>query len=93
MNSNWGMGQCGTRISSDPRVFGPYTWRTLHRFAEHYPVAPTPSVKEACVNWINALPLIIPCAHCGNDLYEVSTKRLLPCERLPERYSIGEAVW
>ncbi|GAB5037905.1 augmenter of liver regeneration [Nannochloropsis oceanica] len=68
--SDWPVGKCGNRTTGDPRVFGPYTWRTVHRFAQHYPVSPTPDVQEACVNFVNALPFLLPCPHCGYDLSE-----------------------
>lgn len=61
------MGQCGVRTTADPRVFGPFTWRTLHKFAQHYPLAPSNQTQEACVNFINSLPFLIPCPHCGYD--------------------------
>lgn len=65
--SNWAMGQCGNRTTADPRVFGPYTWRTLHRFMQHYPLSPSAETQEACVRFVNALPWLIPCPHCGYD--------------------------
>ncbi|TFJ83153.1 hypothetical protein NSK_005542 [Nannochloropsis salina CCMP1776] len=68
--SDWPMGQCGNRTTGDPRVFGPYTWRTVHRFAQFYPIDPTTEVQEACVNFINALPFLLPCPHCGHDFVD-----------------------
>ena len=44
--SPWPMGQCGQRTTADPRVFGPETWRTLHRFAQNFPTAPDPEVSQ-----------------------------------------------
>lgn len=70
--SPWGMGQCGNRTTEDPRVFGGPAWRTFHRFAEQYPQNPLPEVINGCVNFINALPYMIPCAHCGYALSQVS---------------------
>lgn len=61
----------GNRTTGDPRVFGPYTWRTVHRFAQFYPIDPTTEVQEACVNFINALPFLLPCPHCGHDFVDV----------------------
>ncbi len=60
-----------TRTTADPRVFGPYTWRTLHRFMQFYPVAPTAQTQQSCVNFVNALPFLIPCPHCGYDFSQV----------------------
>ena len=70
--SDWAVGTCGNRISSDSRVFGPPTWRTLHIFAEHYPENPLPHVQRSCVNFINALPFLLPCPYSGNSFAQVS---------------------
>jgi len=67
--------QPGNRTTADPRIFGPVTWRTVHRFAQHYPVSPTPDVQEACINFVNALPFMLPCPHCGYDLSQVISHR------------------
>ena len=65
--SNWAMGECGTRTSADPRVFGPPAWLTFHTFAQNYPASPTAAVKASCIAFINAIPLMLPCPHCGYD--------------------------
>lgn len=70
--SDWPVGTCGKRTSADPRVFGPPTWRTLHIFAEHYPVQPLPDVQRGCVNFINALPFLLPCPYSGYGFSQVS---------------------
>lgn len=62
------------RTTADPRVFGPYTWRTLHRFMQHYPETPSSQTQTACVNFVNALPFLIPCPHCGYDFSQVSDR-------------------
>ena len=61
-------GSCGSRVSWDPRVFGPHTWKTLHTFAVNYHSPPTEAAVDACTNFINALPYLIPCSHCAWDL-------------------------
>lgn len=65
--SNWAMGECGTRTSADPRIFGPPAWLTFHTFAQNYPAFPTADVKLSCAAFINAIPLMLPCPHCGYD--------------------------
>ena len=60
-------GSCGSRVSWDPRVFGPHTWKTLHTFAVNYHSPPTEAAVDACTNFINALPYLIPCSHCAWD--------------------------
>ena len=61
-------GSCGSRPSWDSRVFGPHTWKTLHTFAVNYHSPPTEAAVDACTNFINALPYLIPCSHCAWDL-------------------------
>lgn len=69
------MGSCGTRVTTDPRTFGPDAWRMLHYFAENYPSQPGAQTQEACVNFLNAIPHILPCTLCGFDFAEVRKKR------------------
>jgi len=65
--SDWPMGQCGTRTTSDPRVFGPEAWITFHRFAQNYPERPNENTYDACTQFIRSIPYMLPCAHCGYD--------------------------
>jgi hypothetical protein len=59
------MGACGERSTADPRVWGPEAWRTLHVFAQNYPTDPSQQAIEACANFINALPFMLPSALAG----------------------------
>lgn len=68
--SDWPMGQCGSRTTADPRVFGPEAWRTLHRFAQNYPTDPNDETIKSCINFTNAIPHMLPCAHCGFDFQQ-----------------------
>lgn len=68
--SDWPMGQCGNRATSDPRIFGPEAWRTFHRFAQNYPSEPDSTTQQACRNFLNAIPYMLPCGHCGYDFAE-----------------------
>ena len=77
--SDFAMGECGSRTTADPRVFGPPAWRAFHLFAQNYPTQPTATVKAACVAFVNSLGYMLPCPHCGfdfisfievNELYE-----------------------
>jgi hypothetical protein len=43
--SNFAMGECGSRTTADPRIFGPPAWRAFHLFAQNYPTQPTATVK------------------------------------------------
>ena len=77
--SDFAMGECGSRTTADPRIFGPPAWRAFHLFAQNYPTQPTATVKAACVTFVKSLAYMLPCPHCGfdfisfiqvNDLYE-----------------------
>lgn len=68
------MGSCGTRTTIDPRTFGPDAWTMLHYFAENYPAQPSAQTQEACVNFLNAIPQVLPCTLCGFDFAEVRTR-------------------
>jgi hypothetical protein len=61
-------GTCGSRSSSDPRVFGPHFWKTFHTMAVNYHSPPTKAALGACSAFIKALPYMIPCTHCAWDL-------------------------
>lgn len=63
-------GYVGNVSSRDPRVFGPDAWRTLHRFSIWFPKSPSTQAQTACRNFMQGLPYMIPCAHCGYHLQE-----------------------
>ena len=56
---------CAHQKTSDPRIFGPEMWITLHRIAANYLENPTNEEKKQAINFINSLPYMIPCQHCG----------------------------
>ena len=45
-------------------------WPSLHYMSVWYPENPNTQVKQACENFVRALPLMIPCPHCGWHLDE-----------------------
>ena len=65
-------GSCATKDNhigtTDPRVFGPSLWRAFHLIAANFPSPPTDAAHQACVNFVMALPYLVPCRHCGWDL-------------------------
>lgn len=63
-------GYCGPVPSANPRVFGPSVWHTLHVMAKSYPNAPNKDTVDACNKFTSALPLMLPCDHCGYHLNE-----------------------
>jgi hypothetical protein len=50
--------------SSNPLVWGPIFWYTLHNSAAHYPVNASPLVKQRMKNRILAIPYEISCRTC-----------------------------
>jgi hypothetical protein len=50
--------------TSDPKVWGPSFWFTLHVSAAHYPENPSQIVRERMKHRILAIPYEVPCATC-----------------------------
>lgn len=52
--------------TTDPKVWGPYMWFTLHTFSANYPInGGSELVKEQFRNYIRSIPFIIPCRDCS----------------------------
>ena len=51
--------------SSDPRIFGPPTWRCLHILAQNYPVNATARKQKRCKRFLYSLSYLLPCRHCA----------------------------
>ena len=50
--------------TSDPKVWGPPFWFSLHVSAAHYPEEPSKIVKERMKQRILAIPYEVPCSTC-----------------------------
>ena len=51
--------------TDDPtNYWGPQLWFTLHNSSRHYPIHASPLYAERMKQFINALPIIIPCESC-----------------------------
>ena len=50
--------------TSDPNIWGPAYWFSLHNAAAHYPLEANNIVKERMKNRILAIPYEIPCTAC-----------------------------
>ena len=59
---------CPKQSSSNPTIFGPPTWYTLHIMAENYPKKPDKNHKKGCLNFVKGLPYMLPCPYCGYHL-------------------------
>ncbi len=69
---------------SDPNIWGPAFWFTIHNGANHYPENASPIVAERMKGFLLGLPEMIPCRNCqvharahleGSDLDEVCSGR------------------
>lgn len=52
------------RTTTNPKIWGPPFWKSLHLSATHYPENPTLIVKHHMKNRILAIPYEIPCNKC-----------------------------
>lgn len=51
--------------TASPKVFGPPLWFSLHNGAAHYPMNPSPIVKERMKHLILGIPVLTPCKNCS----------------------------
>lgn len=49
---------------SDPRVWGPAFWFTLHNGSARYPIKASPICAERMKGFILGMPVMIPCEKC-----------------------------
>ena len=52
--------------SSDPEVFGPALWFSLHNASVKYPEKASPIAREKMKGVIIGLPMLVPCDNCFN---------------------------
>lgn len=52
--------------SSDPEVWGPSFWFSLHNGALKYPINPSPIWKERMKHFIIGIPVMLPCEKCSH---------------------------
>ena len=50
--------------TSDPKIWGPAFWFSLHTSAAHYPDNPSEIVRERMKHRIMAIPYEVPCSTC-----------------------------
>merc|ERR1712183_325154 len=64
-------GKCVQNATTkDSRIWGPPTWRDLHLMAQNWPKHPDNTFVSQCVNFMRALPYMIPCGGCGYHAIE-----------------------
>lgn len=49
---------------SDPRIWGPDLWKTIHRFTLFYPDVPSEDDKKAAIEFFHSLMHLLPCPAC-----------------------------
>lgn len=52
--------------TSDPEVWGPAFWFSLHNGAIKYPIDPSPLWKERMKHFILGIPVMVPCEKCSD---------------------------
>jgi len=50
--------------TSDPKIWGPKFWFSLHNSAAHYPISASPLVRDRMKGRLLAIPYEIPCPTC-----------------------------
>jgi hypothetical protein len=61
----------------EPTSWGPHYWNTLHFLAAAYDNNPNQSVRSVMKNFIQSLPVLLPCKECeDNALNFIKTKNL-----------------
>jgi len=64
-----------TKSFTDPRVWGPPFWFSLHVSSANYPVTASNLTRELMKNRILALPIEIPCSACRPHAHEYIESR------------------
>ena len=60
------------------------------RFAHSYPDTPNAAAREACENFIHAIPYMLPCTMCGLDFLDFITNNKALSGTFDDRW--GERV-
>ena len=66
---------CREFSASLPEVFGPGIWWTLHTIASVYPESADGQRRQACEQFVGAIPAMLPCRVCGDHLREELEQR------------------
>jgi hypothetical protein len=56
--------------SSDPNVWGPAFWFSLHNGAARYPNKPSFAYKNGLKGFISGIPFMLPCPDCARHASE-----------------------
>lgn len=61
-------------MNLEPYIWGPHYWATLHFTASTYDNKPNESIKLAMKNFIQSLPVFLPCKECQDHAFEFIKK-------------------
>ena len=53
----------------DPSIWGPHFWATFHYIAATYSDSPSPSIKSTMKNFIQSIPVFLPCSTCQDHAF------------------------
>jgi hypothetical protein len=80
-----------TAITSDPKIWGPAFWFTLHTSAVYYPENPSNIVRERMKNRILAIPYEVPCSVCRPHASSfIETRREKLDQIVSNRHELGK---
>jgi hypothetical protein len=57
-------------MNLDPKIWGPHYWNTFHFIAATYDIKPNPSIKSTMKNFIQSIPVFLPCKECQDHAFE-----------------------
>lgn len=61
-------------MNLEPVIWGPHYWATLHFIASTYDNNPNQSIKSTMKNFIQSLPVFLPCKECQDHAFEFIKK-------------------
>lgn len=56
---------------SNPYVWGPFFWTSLHVAASQYSLTPTEEERKGFTSFFESLVYVLPCKKCRNDYSEI----------------------
>jgi hypothetical protein len=62
--------------TTDPSVWGPLFWFTLHNGASTYPLIANKIYRERMKGFIKGIPVMLPCVKCSGHAFEYINKNL-----------------
>lgn len=57
-------------MNLEPNIWGPHYWATLHFISSTYDNNPNQSIKSNMKNFIQSLPVFLPCKECQDHAFD-----------------------